>query len=245
MRAKSLLKTVVSFAEKSENVASMNELSAAVMAIVGPLGYVAASGRLGHPGPPEAFHFATWNPAWWDLYLRNGFIRFDPVPIWAVRSGSAVTGGELRAMLPRGHPGLKVLDAAIPFGYRGGYFLPQRASDNTFGVVAFVGAGDPQSHEERAALRALAGISFERAEALSGRPRPSMVPPAPPALTAKERDCLKYLAGGKTATQISRLMKVSEATVRFHIANLRTKIGASSLAELTVSAIALGLIPSR
>jgi hypothetical protein len=193
MRAKSLLRTVGSCAESIGNVATMDELSAAVMAIVGPLGYVAASGRLGHPGPPEAFHFATWNPAWWDLYLRNGFIRFDPVPIWAVRSGSAVTGGELRTMLPRGHPGLKVLDAAIPFGYRGGYFLPQRASDNAFGVVAFVGARDPQSHEERA-------------EALCGRPRPGMVPPAPPALTAKERDCLKYLANGKTAAQISRLM---------------------------------------
>ncbi len=224
----------------------MDELSAAVFALVAPLGYSAvASGRVGHTGPPEAFHFANWNPEWMELYLRSGFMRFDPVPMWAINSGAAVTAGELRAALPKGHPGHKVFDAGVRYGYRGGYIVPQRAGDNAYGLVAFVGERDPQTQEERVALRALASITFERAELLSGHPPPPLLPPPPPALTLQERKCLKHLVDGKTATQIGRLMNISEATVRFHSKNLRKKTGAATLAELTASAIATGLIPNR
>jgi DNA-binding CsgD family transcriptional regulator len=38
-------------------------------------------------------------------------------------------------------------------------------------------------------------------------------------------------------------MAVSEATVRFHAANLRMKTGAANRAELTALAVSLGLAP--
>ncbi|SRR5579883_164985 len=244
--ATSLLREVAAFAESIARITTMDELAAAVAALVAPLGYTAiASGRLGHTGPPEAFHFARWDPRWLELYLGSGFMRFDPVPMWALRSGAAVTCGELRAMLPKNHPGHQVMEAAAPFGYVGGYILPQRASDNAHGLVAFVGARDPQTQQERVALRALAGIVFEHAEILSGRAPLDLLPPPPPVLTAKERICLKHLVDGKTATQIAKVMRVSEATVRFHSKNLRRKTGAATLAELTALAIVTGLLPNN
>ena len=41
------------------------------------------------------------------------------------------------------------------------------------------------------------------------------------------------------------MMKISEATVRFHSNNLRKKTGASNLAELTALAISTGLVPNN
>jgi Autoinducer binding domain len=64
------------------------------------------------------------------------------------------------------------------FGISGGYIVPQRAADNTLGAVAFIGASDPASHEDRFALRALAGVVFDRAEALCGRAEPLRSSPA-------------------------------------------------------------------
>ena len=244
MRPKNLLFLVDAFAVESEHIGSIADLSAAVAKIVAPLGYTAvASGRLGQPAPAQALHFAVWKPEWMELYVRKGFVRFDPVPMWAIRSGSAVTCGELRAMLPKRHPGHAVFEAGVPFGYIGGYIIPQRASDNGFGLVSFVGARDPKTPTERAALRLLASITFERAEILSGRDR-STLPMPPPALTVQERKCLIHLVDGRTAPQIAQIMKITEATVRFHCNNLRKKTGVSNLAELTALAISSGLVPN-
>ncbi|MGZ3411720.1 MAG: helix-turn-helix domain-containing protein [Xanthobacteraceae bacterium] len=65
----------------------------------------------------------------------------------------------------------------------------------------------------------------------------------PPDLSAKERICLKHLVDGKSIGQIAKLMRVTPATVRFHSANLRRKIGVSSRAELTAFANATTLVP--
>ncbi len=246
MRANDLFLSVATFVEKSERVDSIAELSATVAKIVAPLGYTAvASGRLGQPIPANALHFANWKSEWAELYVREGFVRFDPVPMWAIRSGLAISCGELQAMLPKEHLGHAVFAAGAPFGYFGGYIVPQRAGDNAHGLVSFVGARDPQSPRERAALRLLAAITFERAEILSGHRRLALLPMPPPALSLQERKCLIHLVDGRTAPQIARLMKITEATVRFHSNNLRKKTGASTLAELTALAISTGLLPNQ
>ncbi len=45
-------------------------------------------------------------------------------------------------------------------------------------------------------------------------------------LTTRERDCLAYVADGYTDAQIAMLLDISESTVRFHLTNARTKLGA-------------------
>ncbi|MGZ5897514.1 MAG: helix-turn-helix domain-containing protein, partial [Xanthobacteraceae bacterium] len=96
---------------------------------------------------------------------------------------------------------------------------------------------------ERIALRSLACIAFEHAELLAGRSLPKSIAMPPPDLSAKERICLKHLVDGKSIGQIAKLMRVTPATVRFHSANLRRKIGVSSRAELTAFANATTLVP--
>jgi DNA-binding CsgD family transcriptional regulator len=246
MRENSLLERATAFAAECERIATMDALAKGVAAVVAPSGYSAvASGRLGRTGEPEAFHFANWDPGWRDLYLSKRFMRIDPVPIWAVCCGVPASAGELRARLPRNHPGHRVFEAGRPFGYNGGYIVPQRAADNQLGIVAFVGKGDPQNAEERFALRALAGVVFDRADALSGYSPPRFLPQPPPELTGRERECLKHLIAGRSTADIAAAMRVSEATVRFHAGNLKSKTGAANRAELAALAISLGLAPHR
>jgi DNA-binding CsgD family transcriptional regulator len=92
-------------------------------------------------------------------------------------------------------------------------------------------------------LRALAGVVFDRAEALSGRALPPSIPLPPPELTKREQECLRHLIAGRSTSKVAKAMAVSAATVRFHAANLRTKTGAANRAELTALAVSLGLAP--
>jgi DNA-binding CsgD family transcriptional regulator len=233
------------FAEAVERARSIGEVVASLLATVEPLGYIAvASGLLGVDAP-DALHFVNWPADWLQLYTAKGFISFDPVPLWAIRSGAAVTAGELRSILPAEHPGHQIFKLAEQFGLFGGYIVPQRACDSSFGLVCFVGAGDPRTSYERLLLRGIAGLVFERAEALSGRAQPANIGMPPPEISERERECLKHLVRGKSARETARSMKISEATVRFHISNLHRKTGVKSRSQLIALAISTSLVQLR
>lgn len=234
------------FANESESIDSLDTLKDRLGALVEKFGYpYIASGRLAQTGLPEALHFARWRPDWLALYMREDFVRVDPVPLWAATRGTPIGARALRRLLPRNHPGQSVFEAGERFGLGGGYIVPQRAADNAFGVVAFVGASDPDSAEDRFALRALAGVAFDLAEALSGRSSAPWLPAPPAALSNREREVLLHLIRGRSAAQTATILALSAATVRFHVANLKIKTGASNLAQLTAYGISLGLTPWR
>jgi DNA-binding CsgD family transcriptional regulator len=233
------------FASTSKQFPSIVGMFEEVQAIVEPLGFAAvASGRVGYSNPTEALHYARWKPEWLELYVQRGFMRIDPVPIWAILSGLAVTISDLRTLLPASHPGHEVFDAGRAFGYVGGYVVPQRAADNAVGLVCFIGERDPIDAREKAALRLLADIAFERAEEAAGRSRPETLPMPPPDLSPRERLCLRHIVDGKTSAEIATVMKISQATVQFHATNLRTKTGTRNRTELVSLALTTGLVPA-
>jgi DNA-binding CsgD family transcriptional regulator len=55
-------------------------------------------------------------------------------------------------------------------------------------------------------------------------------------LSARETECLQWVAVGKSAWDISRLLGISESTVRFHFKNIRLKFGVSSITHAAVRA---------
>lgn len=65
------------------------------------------------------------------------------------------------------------------------------------------------------------------------------------ALTDRERQVLRLLAGGATGKQIGAQLGVSVATVQRHIANIYTKIGARGRVDAAAYAIENGLAPRR
>jgi LuxR family quorum-sensing transcriptional regulator LasR len=64
-------------------------------------------------------------------------------------------------------------------------------------------------------------------------------------LTPKELETLKWAMMGKTAWEISRIQGRSEATINFHLGNIRRKFGVSSMCAALVRAIDQKLILIR
>jgi LuxR family quorum sensing-dependent transcriptional regulator len=65
---------------------------------------------------------------------------------------------------------------------------------------------------------------------------------AAPELTARERDCLAFVADGHTDWQIAALLGISEPTVRFHLNNARRKLGAVNRAQAVARFAGRGLM---
>jgi DNA-binding CsgD family transcriptional regulator len=67
------------------------------------------------------------------------------------------------------------------------------------------------------------------------------LPPANlPALTARERDCLAFVADGYTDWQIADRLHIAEPTVRFHLNNARRKLGAVNRTQAVARLAARG-----
>jgi DNA-binding CsgD family transcriptional regulator len=113
--------------------------------------------------------------------------------------------------------------------------------------------------EEAGELLVVTGPGWQRAEALArialSRGVPVTVWPQPPAsgtstdaepqtterrLTDREREVLEWVAAGVSNKGIARRLGLSPNTVKFHIAALLTKLGASTRAEAVAAAARRG-----
>jgi two-component system NarL family response regulator len=63
-----------------------------------------------------------------------------------------------------------------------------------------------------------------------------------PALSEREREVLRLVAGGSTNGQIGRALGITERTAKFHVRSLFTKLGAESRAHLVAIAAERRLI---
>ena len=61
-------------------------------------------------------------------------------------------------------------------------------------------------------------------------------------VSARELDCLKWTAAGKTALEASIILGISERTVRFHLNAAREKLGCVTTTQAVAKAIAQQLI---
>jgi DNA-binding CsgD family transcriptional regulator len=93
--------------------------------------------------------------------------------------------------------------------------------------------------EEFRDLVAIASLVFRTAERLAG---PGVDPQGSPLLTTREIEMLPLLVHGHSDQEIASLSGISEATVRFHLKNVRRKMGAVSRTHLAAKAVTLGFV---
>ncbi|WP_459744950.1 helix-turn-helix domain-containing protein [Pseudomonas sp. 3A(2025)] len=67
-------------------------------------------------------------------------------------------------------------------------------------------------------------------------------PCLPIKLTPKEMETLQWAVRGKTAWEISRIQGRSEATINFHLCNIRRKFGVNTLCAALMRAIELRVV---
>ena len=74
--------------------------------------------------------------------------------------------------------------------------------------------------------------------------QPATTPSAPeaPAISDRERECLRWVSVGKTAWETAVILGLSRRTIEFHLNNAVRKLGASNKVHATTTAIRLGLL---
>lgn len=240
VRPAKLIERTLAFAVDAGEFTAMAPLAQAVMGAIRPFGMTAAaSGVVSGPmaASARAFHFASWPQDWLELYRRAQFLLIDPIPRWARGSGRTVSWEELFRRLSRRDPGHAVIAAGLRFGFTTGLVVPMRTADNSLGLVCFGGGRQSLSPLERVLLSLVATSAFAAADRIV---HGADAGNAAPILTAREIECLGLMVRGHPDADIGVLLGLSVRTVRFHLANARSKFHVSSRTHLAALAVAQG-----
>lgn len=133
---------------------------------------------------------------------------------------------------PTGGAG-SVLNIGVP--------LASRLGD--FGALHACGMGDSPAEESRVReqLPDLVWCLLHLQDAMREVMQQQAGPPAG-RLTARETECLRWIAKGKTSWETAQIMQVTEHTVIFHANNAMRKLGVNARAAAVQRAMSLGYI---
>jgi LuxR family quorum sensing-dependent transcriptional regulator len=170
---------------------------------------------------------------WFRHWVECEHIHVDPV-IWRLKRN----GDPFRwAKLEEHHPGIQnmeVMDEAAEFGMRDGWSLAFRYGQRDIPAIA-IGLGTPKfalAPENETALH-LAAVycGLKLGEFAQRQPSISDL------LSTRERECLRWVASGKTDWDISEILGISQQTVHKHVSNALKKLNAATRAQAVAVAL--------
>lgn len=211
-------------------------IGAAFLRELQPLGAKALYARaceMGRGGPARSL--ARISPAGWEeTYQREGLGEANVLERMAFRRNDPFSWREAIGDASHGRRLLELLGA---HGFRDGVAIPCHGAGGYIGVVSLA-IDEPAalSPDEHAAIGLAAIIVHDRIRALDPGPKTVV------ALTPRERDCLAFVAAGKSDWEISRILGIAHSTARGYVESARVKIDARTRAQATARAIAMGLI---
>lgn len=181
----------------------------------------------------------TFPSEWMSLYRRRGYFAVDPVVdhcrqhmtpcLWAADPAARGAGYQTR-----------FFTEASDFGLCAGIGLPIHGPLGHSGMlsVAMADSSDAGAHlRQLGELQLLATFIHEAQMRLNSRIANAQVH-----LTAREIDCLRWAAEGKTSWEIGQQLGISERTAIFHLSNSARKLGVIGRRQAIARAMSLQLI---
>lgn len=187
-----------------------------------------------------AIRLHNYPERWAATYEAGRFALWDPVHRASQRTNFGFAWRNLPDMIPLSRQDRRLMKMCAEHGLGEGYTIPANVPGEAHGSCTFVSAGDVPFPSEGVALAQLAGaFAFESARRLL---RPHRPPEPVPVLTDRQRDCLVWIARGKTDWEISRIMNVSIETVVRHVKEARDRYGVHKRTSLLIRALMDGTI---
>jgi DNA-binding CsgD family transcriptional regulator len=180
-------------------------------------------------------------PQWVERYLARGYFKVDPVVQHAEKSTLPMIWSD--HMFIDGKSA-EFWEDARRFGLKAGLTFAVHEQPGVTGIFSLAGDTVPDLQGE--ALAALIGRAQMFASLLHHAVErialPKLIPEHSTALTARERECLKWAADGKTAWEIGQILSITERTAVFHVNNVIKKLGAANKTQAIVRAVTLKLV---
>lgn len=180
-----------------------------------------------------------WNDEWYDRYTGQGYVHLDPVARHCFSTTLPFDWSEAPYDHEGDLPARRVMEEAQDFNMHEGFCVPIHMEGGMQGVVSLVGETRQLDDKGRLELHMLAlyahgQLRFLNTERQDTSPRR--------AITNRESEVLKWVAAGKTASEIGDIVGLSARTVNQHCENAQKRLGTNNRVHTVVEAIRHKLI---
>jgi LuxR family quorum-sensing transcriptional regulator LasR len=195
-----------------------------------------------HASLETSFLHSNYSSDWREQYDSKKLYYVDPTVRHCM--GSVVPIVWEREIFTANNQG-ELYEEASHFGIRSGITLPIHGCNGEVGLISFATDMQPGEQFNGRLMHHMSDLSLVRDYAFESSLKfiQARAPGEPaPHLTRRELEVLKWVAAGKSSWEISRITDCAEATINFHIANIRQKFNVNTRQQALVKAIALGII---
>lgn len=228
-----------------EKTGSPDELSQAMAEASRALGYrhFALAHHVDHDAVGSAgIRLHNYPERWARFYDDHGFGGTDPVHRASQVTGVGFSWARIPEMIALSKADRELLALGRAEGIEKGFTIPAHIPGDAQGSVSFAGPIDEERDASALLCAQLVGsFAFEAARRLH-LPGRGDSQSRRPVLTDRQRDCLLWVARGKTDWEIGRILGRSEETVARHIKQACERYGVSKRTLLVTLALKDGTL---
>ena len=195
-----------------------------------------------HAKLENAFLHSNYSSVWRQRYDAGKLHYVDPTVVHCLTSSLPIVWEPATF---RTAPQHALYEEACGHGVRSGITFPIHGPSGEFGVISFASDARPGAEIDDSIGFLMPSLSLIRDYAFESSLRfinaRSGAEPVP-RLTKRELEILNWVMVGKSSWEISKITACSEATVNFHIGNVRQKFNVNTRQQALVKAISLGIL---
>ncbi len=177
-----------------------------------------------------------WPEDWMSHYVSRDYVKHDPVVLTCVSRKRPFTWkeavGRTRAYGPTAN---RIMMEAVDAGLRDGYCVPVIVRNALTGCISLAGDAPSAKADALPSLSALSLTFASRLQFLTDR----KFHRDGPRLSQREREVLSWVAAGKTAWEISRILRISESTANKHVTSAMRKLDCVTRSQAIAKALIL------
>jgi LuxR family quorum-sensing transcriptional regulator LasR len=194
-----------------------------------------------HARPESAFVQSNYPLKWRERYDAERLAYVDPLVTHCMGSTLPLMW---QPEIFRSPAQRAMYEEASTHGLRAGVTFPIHGPNAEFGSLSFAADVAPDAAYLKELTGVLPDLALVRDYAFASGVRfcPPPTQETAPRLTPRELEVLNWVMVGKSSWEISKITGCSEATVNFHMGNIRQKFNVNTRQQAVVRAISLGLI---
>lgn len=182
---------------------------------------------------------STWPEEWQEHWVEKKLWHVDPIVHANLVRTEPFEWKDIFQISSR--EGRQVFYEARAFGLADGFTVPSHHLSGPINTVTVVGEKLDWSPKERAMMHLLSLYFVGTLKRLMSEGRNPDEDPSPK-FTPREIQVINYIASGKTSSEVSDILSISENTVNFHMKRILTKLDCHTRTQAVVEAYRRGYL---
>ncbi len=184
----------------------------------------------------ETIWLENYPDSWAESFVAQGLYANDPILIASQKTSTGFQWSKVSKLMRLNAHHKRVLAQAAKEGMGDGFTVPAHLPGDSNGTCNFAVRVGHDLPEHNLMMAQLIGMfAFEGARRLVRQNQEGSS--AAPQLTARQLECLLYVARGKSDWEIAQILGIKEFTVRDHVQEACERYGVNRRVQLVLRAI--------